>query len=92
MILSTLYDQPSIETLDDPSVVFMNEVVEAHSEATVPGAYLVDVFPVLERLPRCLSWWKYTTERQFRKFDSKFQKMFLEIKKKVVGEVSQLEV
>ncbi|KAK7462289.1 hypothetical protein VKT23_007889 [Stygiomarasmius scandens] len=85
MILSILYDQPVIRSLNDPSVVFMNEVVEVLSNATVPGAYLVDIFPILEHLPRCLSGWRYTAERYFQKFDSRFQQLFLTIKDKVTS-------
>ncbi|THU76245.1 cytochrome P450 [Dendrothele bispora CBS 962.96] len=84
IILSILYGKPIIQSVDDPSVVFMNELVEAFCEATVPGTYLV-VFPILEHLPRWLSRWKQVVEKRFQIYDSRFHELFLSIKKKVIS-------
>ncbi|THU95919.1 cytochrome P450, partial [Dendrothele bispora CBS 962.96] len=80
-----LYGKPSIQSINDPSVVFMNETVEAFSETTVPGTYLVDTFPILEHLPRWLSHWKQVVEKQFQSYDSRFHELFLSIKNSVIS-------
>ncbi|KAK7462288.1 hypothetical protein VKT23_007888 [Stygiomarasmius scandens] len=83
--LSMVYDLPPIQSLDDPTIVFMNSFIECIARVGVPGAYLVDMLPILERFPRFLSRWKRDAEKDFQKFTSRFEQMFLDIKRKVMS-------
>jgi hypothetical protein len=83
--ISMLYGRPLVQSLDDPTIVFMNYLVDCMAKNHEPGAFLVDIFPILEHLPRWCSKWRRDAEKLFRYFDSKFQDMFYEVKKKVVS-------
>ncbi|KAK7451717.1 hypothetical protein VKT23_012396 [Stygiomarasmius scandens] len=78
--LSMIYDHPPIQSLEDPSVIFMNEVVEKMGNAALPGAHLVEIFPCLRHLPRFLSKWRRDAEKTYVKFNSKYEEMFLKVK------------
>ncbi|THU95916.1 cytochrome P450 [Dendrothele bispora CBS 962.96] len=82
--LAMVYDLPPIQSLDDPTIVFMNSFIECIAKVGVPGAFLVDMLPFLERLPRFVSKWKQDAEKDFKKFTFKFEQMFLGIKRKTV--------
>ncbi|KAF5374375.1 hypothetical protein D9758_004547 [Tetrapyrgos nigripes] len=83
--LSMIYDKPPLQSLDDPSVVFMNSFVDRIAKVAIPGNYIVDILPILEKLPLCLSQWKQEAQREFKRFTSRFEEMFLEVKKKVAS-------
>jgi len=80
-----IYDHPPIQSLEDPSVTFMNEVVEKMGNAALPGAHLVEIFPCLRHLPRFLSKWRRDAEKTFVKFNSKYEEMFLKVKNEFVS-------
>ena len=85
-----VYGKPPIQQLEDPLILFMNHFVEKVGNAAVPGAYLVDIFPVLQHLPRSLSQWRFEVESLFKDFDTRFQEMFLNVKSQVVSAFYQL--
>jgi len=63
----------------------MDEFANSLGEAALPGAHLVEIFPTLQYLPRCLSKWRRDAEEKFKKFDLKFEEMFLRVKNEVVS-------
>ncbi|KAK7458734.1 hypothetical protein VKT23_009734 [Stygiomarasmius scandens] len=62
----------------------MDHLVTRTSEAVLPGAYLVEIFPILSRLPLFFSKWKRDAQRDFAVFTKWFEDMFLPIKEKFI--------
>ncbi|THU89041.1 cytochrome P450 [Dendrothele bispora CBS 962.96] len=62
----------------------MENLADRVSKALLPGAYLVEIFPILSSLPLFLSKWKRDAQRDFRSFSKVFEDMFLSIKDKFV--------
>ncbi|THU76606.1 cytochrome P450 [Dendrothele bispora CBS 962.96] len=83
-MLSILYDIPPIQSLSDPRAIFMENLVDRISKALLPGAYLVEILPILSRLPLFLSKWKRDAQRDFRNYSKVFEDMFRSIKEKFV--------
>lgn len=65
VIMSVVFGRRSL--LDDPDVVELFETVELFLENQQPGVHLVDGFPVLEKLPEKLQWWRSRGEAIFDK-------------------------
>ncbi|KAF5372156.1 hypothetical protein D9758_005102 [Tetrapyrgos nigripes] len=83
--LSMMYDSPLVQSLQDPSLLWMNRYVEEISAILMPGAFLVEVLPFLRHLPRSLSKWRRDAEESFEKSTAYFEKRFQNIKKQVVS-------
>ena len=49
--MSIVYDTPSIESEEDKSVKFINDMVTRLTRSMAPGAYLVEFFPILMAIP-----------------------------------------
>ncbi|KAF5369064.1 hypothetical protein D9758_002927 [Tetrapyrgos nigripes] len=81
-ILSTVYDLPSIQSPDHPSIAFMDDFVDRTSEAALPGSHLANVFSVLDYLPDYMSKWRTRAQNDFKRYTRTFQDMFLKIKNK----------
>ncbi|KAF5368852.1 hypothetical protein D9758_002853 [Tetrapyrgos nigripes] len=79
-ILSTVYDLPSIQSPDDPSIAFMEDFVHRTTLAMLPGSHLANMFPVLDYLPDYMSKWRTRAQNDFKRYTSTFQEMFLKIK------------
>ncbi|KAK7464896.1 hypothetical protein VKT23_006105 [Stygiomarasmius scandens] len=84
VILSLVYDQAPLESLDDPSVKLMDEYGHKMIRAAQPGKYLVELFPVLERVPECLSKWKREAAADFRGFSSMFEEKYTAVRDRMV--------
>lgn len=65
VIMSVVFGRRSL--LDDPDVVELFETIELFLENQQPGKNLVDGFPVLEKLPKPLQWWRPRGEAIFDK-------------------------
>lgn len=65
VIMSVLFGRRSM--LDDPDVVELFETLELFLENQQPGVNIVDAFPVLDKLPKALQWWRPRGERVFEK-------------------------
>ncbi|KAF5372098.1 hypothetical protein D9758_005093 [Tetrapyrgos nigripes] len=81
--LSMMYDSPLIQSLQDPSLLWMNRYVENVATTLMPGAFLVEVLPFLQHLPRLLSKWRRDAEKSFEEYNMHFGKRFQNIKKQV---------
>lgn len=56
----------SIDTEDDDDIRFIHESGKRQIEGTLPGRHLVDVMPILDRLPLWLKPWEREARRRFR--------------------------
>ncbi|KAK6072221.1 cytochrome p450 [Seiridium cupressi] len=65
VIMSVVFGRRS--TLDDPDVVELFETIDLFLENQQPGTNIVDGFPVLEKLPKKLQWWRPRGEAIYRK-------------------------
>ncbi|CAK7237197.1 hypothetical protein SEUCBS140593_009877 [Sporothrix eucalyptigena] len=65
VIMSVVFGRRS--ALDDPDIVELFETIELFLANQQPGVNLVDGFPVLEKLPKQLQWWRSRGEDIFRK-------------------------
>ncbi|KAL6406506.1 cytochrome p450 [Ilyonectria robusta] len=72
VIMSVVFGRRSL--LDDPDVVELFETVELFLENQQPGKNLVDGFPVLEKLPKKLQWWRPRGEAIFNKTVKVYQR------------------
>ena len=57
-MLASVYGWSPIESKDDPLVTRINELMHRLMQAALPGAYFVDIFPVMKRLPTWIAPWK----------------------------------
>ncbi len=65
VIMSVVFGRRSL--LDDADVVELFETIDLFLSNQQPGVNIVDGFPVLEKLPKALQWWRPRGERIFRK-------------------------
>ncbi|THU89650.1 cytochrome P450 [Dendrothele bispora CBS 962.96] len=84
IVLSLVYDMPTVQSLDEPSVRHMDTLLDGVSAAILPGAYLVDIFPVLRHLPLVLSKWRRDAQKDCQKLTSWLTGMFLPIKNRAL--------
>jgi cytochrome P450 len=63
VIMSVIFGRRS--DLDDPEMTELFNTIELFLENQQPGANLVDGFPVLDRLPNVLQWWRPRGQRIF---------------------------
>ncbi|KAF6750546.1 cytochrome P450 [Ephemerocybe angulata] len=59
-----------IASLSDPLVLAQDKMDHYYITASVPGKFLVDIFPILSWLPASLQWWRAEPEAHFHE-DSK---------------------
>ncbi|KAF8191496.1 cytochrome P450 [Mycena galopus ATCC 62051] len=57
-ILGEVYGWPELDLTHDPLVGRANDFADRIVRAVAPGAFLVDVFPVMKRLPLWMAKWK----------------------------------
>lgn len=65
VIMSVVFGRRS--DLDDPDVVELFETIEEFLAQQQPGKNIVDGFPILDKLPKPLQWWRAKGERNFEK-------------------------
>ncbi|KAJ7818071.1 cytochrome P450 [Mycena olivaceomarginata] len=50
-LLGIVYGLPSLDSTDDPLITRVDDFIRRLVRATLPGAFLVEIFPVMKRLP-----------------------------------------
>ncbi|KAF5372164.1 hypothetical protein D9758_005053 [Tetrapyrgos nigripes] len=83
LALSLVYDLPLIQSVEDPSIQWMNHHNGKIVASMMPGAHLVEVLPFLQHLPRSISKWRRAAEESFEEFSAYFERKFQNIKKQV---------
>ncbi|TFK18867.1 cytochrome P450 [Coprinopsis marcescibilis] len=56
-----------IKTLEDHLVVKQQKIDEYYINSTVPGKFLVEIFPILTWLPKSLQWYRREPEEHYKK-------------------------
>ncbi|KAE9385564.1 cytochrome P450 [Gymnopus androsaceus JB14] len=76
-IVSIIYGMPPL-TLSDPMLSSLNSIAARFTHASLPGAFLVELLPILDWIP---SWtgmakWKSDAKRDHKIFDETFRKYY----------------
>ncbi|KIM35577.1 hypothetical protein M413DRAFT_347955, partial [Hebeloma cylindrosporum] len=82
-VLSAVYGWPPIESKDDPLVTRINDLMHRLIRAALPGAYLVEIFPVMKRLPAWIAPWKKWGLDWYKKDSEMFQGFYDGVAKSV---------
>lgn len=56
----------SIDTAEDPAIHYIHETGKRAIEGTLPGSHIVDILPILDRLPLFLKPWEQKARAYFR--------------------------
>ncbi|KAI3615363.1 cytochrome p450 [Moniliophthora roreri] len=83
-IASFLYNNPQMESSQDPVIAFLAGFVDLISRSTLPGAYLANHIPLLELVPDYLAKWKRESKEIFRIHSARFLEYFLNVKEKLL--------
>ncbi|OIW34931.1 cytochrome P450 [Coniochaeta ligniaria NRRL 30616] len=81
VIMSVVFGKRS--SLDDPEVVELFDTVEMFLENQQPGANLVDAFPVLDKLPKFLQWWRPKGMKIFEKTAHVYRREVQKLEEKI---------
>lgn len=84
-VLTAVYGQKPIKSNDDPLVVRINDLAHRLVRASLPGAFLVDIFPAMLHLPTWLAKWKREGLEWYRKDTEMFVDFYRDTKKRLVG-------
>ena len=83
--LSAVYGWPPIELKDDPLVSRINDLMHRAMQAALPGAYLVEIFPVMKHLPTWMAPWKKWGLEWYKKDTEMFQGLYDGVAKTLVS-------
>ncbi|KAJ7081461.1 cytochrome P450, partial [Mycena crocata] len=72
-VLTAVYGTRPIESKDDPLVTRINDLMHRLVRATLPGAFLVEIFPAMKMLPTWITKWKREGLEWHRKDTKMFQ-------------------
>ncbi|KAH9047710.1 cytochrome P450 [Lactarius hengduanensis] len=76
MILSIVYDQPTIKPGQDYDVGPINDFVQRLTLAAYPGAHFVEFFPWMQYIPSRFAAWKRNAEHWYRQDSAMFEGLF----------------
>lgn len=76
MVLSVVYDQPTIKPGQDHNVKLINDFVQRLTRAAYPGAHLVEFFPWMRYIPSRFATWKRNAEAWHRQDSAMFEGLF----------------
>ncbi|TFK64022.1 cytochrome P450 [Pluteus cervinus] len=79
----SVYGSQPIESKDDPLVRRVNSLVTRVALACLPGAYMVEIFPVMLHLPKWLAPWKRDGLEWHRKDTAMLQEFMDGVRKEV---------
>ena len=80
-----MYGWPTIEAKDDALVRRINDFMHRIMYAALPGAYLVEIFPVMKHLPTWMAPWKKWGIVWYKKDTEMFQGFYDGVAKTLVS-------
>ena len=80
-----MYGWPAIESKDDPLVRRINDIMDRAMQTVLPGAYLVEIFPVMKHLPTWMAPWKKWGLEWYKKDTEMFQGFYDGVAKTMVS-------
>lgn len=85
VILCSIYGWDPIEPKDDPLVERVNNLTHRFVRASHPGAYLVEIFPIMKHLPSWMARWKREGLEWFAKDTKMFEGFLLDVEKRMAS-------
>ncbi|KAF8492384.1 cytochrome P450, partial [Russula emetica] len=76
MVLSVVYDQPTIKSEQDRNVKLINDSLQRLAQAAFPGAHLVEFFPWMLYIPSRFAKWKRDAENWYKQDSAMFENLF----------------
>lgn len=83
--LGLCYAFPSIKTYDDPVVTGITNFIHRLEQAARPGAYLVEMFPIMNHLPPLLASWKRFGNSCHERDSQMFLDLYADARKRAVS-------
>ncbi|KAJ8523218.1 hypothetical protein ONZ45_g349 [Pleurotus djamor] len=82
-MISLIYGLPPIIDSSDPLIIWVDRLSERLSESSRPGAYLVEFFSWMERLPRWMCTWRKEAEAWHDETSIKLFELFEGVSKRM---------
>ncbi|KAJ8508558.1 hypothetical protein ONZ45_g9169 [Pleurotus djamor] len=79
-LLSIIYGVPPTLDASDPLIMWVDEVGESVTQASLPGAYLVEFLPWMMYLPRWMCPWRRRAEAWYDETYAKFSEMYSDVR------------
>ncbi|KAF9058825.1 cytochrome P450 [Rhodocollybia butyracea] len=76
-MVSLCYARPPLRS-DEPILQSLDEIAHRFGALLYPGAYLVEIFPVLDYFPQFMAKWKRDARKDYKKYTAFFQQCFEE--------------
>ncbi|ESK89576.1 cytochrome p450 [Moniliophthora roreri MCA 2997] len=89
-ITSLLYNNPPMQSSQDPVIAFLDSFIDTVSKATSPSTYLANHTPILEYVPESLAKWKRNSKEIYEYHEERFQSYFRTIKEKFICKTSEI--
>jgi len=89
-VLSAIYAWPPIDKSNDALVDRINDLMHRLVHAALPGAFLVEIFPAMKRLPSWMAKWKREGLEWHRKDTEMFQGFMDGVQKTMVRPMSSI--
>jgi len=83
VIMSVVYDSPMIESEEDETVTFFNNMASRLARAAAPGAHLVELMPFLVAVPSSFAKWKREVEEWYAHDSAMLESLFKEVRDRV---------
>ena len=84
-MLSVTYDCPPLKSVDDPSMVLLENFTNRIVRAGHVDGYLIELFPSLQHLPGFLAPWKKQAYEWAPQFTELFSGLYGAVKERVVS-------
>jgi len=84
IVLSVVYDHPTVSSPNDPIVTRVNEFIETASHYALPGNYLVEFFTWMRYIPSSIAKWKREAEEGYKEYSKMFVGMFHDVETRIV--------
>jgi hypothetical protein len=86
VILSVVYDSPTIQSIEDPLLKKMQDFDLALQKAgNSPECFLIEFLPWLRHVPSSLAGWKRNAEENFKMSSKLFEDLYQEVKDRIVS-------
>ncbi|KAJ7482244.1 cytochrome P450 [Mycena galericulata] len=79
-VLGVVYGWPGLDETGDNLVTRVNDLMHRLVRAALPGAFLVEIFPFMNKLPECMAKWKREGREWHRKDTLLFEGMMNDVK------------
>ncbi|KAI0076940.1 cytochrome P450 [Panus rudis PR-1116 ss-1] len=84
-VLSICYSLPPMASATDPVITRINAFMSRIESAARPGEYLVEIFPWMLRLPKCMCKWRRDAEEAHRKDTNMFMEFHMDAKRRAAS-------